>query len=265
MNCREADAVLELYIRDELSADDNSLIAEHLTECERCQAAYEDTRALVTALLDAGEALQPTQRMIPDAGTPLPALAPTRSPRGWIAVAAAFAALTIASTTLLAVPALARQVTVLPVARQIAALEADSAELTAQVEELEVRLAEVGGEELMLVETDPALDASDNTLAQEHAMAFVRAMYGGDIAVLQELATPALAAEIAARPSDYLRDGGVVFGQINNISEHEGDLWVFIRLSDTVEFTDSQFQLNIALERDGDGEGFLVSIVEMDA
>lgn len=264
MNCKEIDDVLELYIRDELPAEQTRDVAAHLTGCERCQAAYEDTRSLVTMLLDAGEALQPLKPMVPDTQTRVPAT-PARGTRGWIAVAAALAAATIASTTLLAVPALARQITVLPVAREIAALEADSAELTAQVEELEIRLAEVGGEQMVLVETDPVLEPADNTLAQEHAMAFVRAMYGGDVAALQALATPELAERIAARPSDYLREGGVVFGQINNISEHEGELWVFIRVSDTVEFTDSQFQLNIALERAEDGEGFLVTTVEMDA
>ena len=265
MNCRDIDEVLELYIRGELATDQTSAVAEHLTGCERCQAAYEDTRSLVTMLLDAGEALQPVKSMVPPASASLPARTPARAPRGWIAVAATLAALTIASTTLLAVPALAKQVPLLPVAREIAALEADTAELTAQVADLKVRLAEIGGEEMTLVETDPALDAADNTLAQEHAIAFVRAMYGGDVGALQALATPELAERIAERPSDYIREGGVVFAQITNVAEHEGSFWVFVRMSDTVEFTDSQFQLNIALERDGSGEGFLVSTVEMDA
>ncbi len=265
MNCRDIDEVLEPYIRGELATDQTRAVAEHLTGCERCQAAYEDTRTLVTMLLDAGEALQPAASMVPLASAPPPDRTPIRVSRGWIAVAATLAALTVASATLLTVPALAKQVPLLPVTREIAALEADTAELSAQVAELEVRLAEVDGEQVTLVETEPVLDAADNTLAQEHAIAFVRAMYGGDEDVLQALATPALAEHIAEQPTDYLREGGVVFAQITNVAEHEGSYWVFIRMSDTVEFTDSQFQLNIALERDGSGEGFLVSAVEMDA
>ncbi|MBE0417090.1 MAG: zf-HC2 domain-containing protein [Coriobacteriia bacterium] len=263
MNCREIDELLESYIRDELDDTTASVVADHLEGCARCQAAYEDTRMLVGELIDLGEAFQPTEAWRAPAIAQHVARKRPVAGRGWVAVAAAFAVLSIVSATLLTIPALARQVPVLPVARAIAALERDAAALTKQVEELETRLAEIGGEELLLVETEPALDEVENRAAQEHAMEFVRAMYTGDIGALQALATDELAARIAARPDDYLRSGGVVFAQINNISEMEGAYWVFIRMSDTVEFTDSQFQLNISLKRSGDG--FLVSAVEMDA
>jgi hypothetical protein len=263
MNCRDIDDLLESYIRGELDDITASAVADHLETCARCQAAYEDTRMLVGELIDLGDAFQPTEAWRAPAIAQFVARERRIAQRRWAAAAATFAALSLVSATLLAVPALARQVTVLPVAREIAALERDAAELSDQVEELETRLAEIGGAEMLLVETDPVLDEADNRAAQEHAMEFVRAMYAGDVGALQALATEDLAAQIANRPDDYLRSGGVVFAQINNISEMEGAYWVFIRMSDTVEFTDSQFQLNISLERAGDG--FLVSAVEMDA
>ncbi|MFU8890151.1 MAG: zf-HC2 domain-containing protein [Anaerosomatales bacterium] len=263
MNCRDIDELLESYIRGELDDTTASGVADHLETCARCRVAYEDTRVLVGELIDLGDAFQPARAWSAPALARHAARERRTAQHRWVAVAATFAALSLVSATLLAVPALARQVKILPVAREIAALERDAEQLSDQVEELETRLAEIGGSEMVLVETEPVLDEADNRAAQERAMEFVRAMYAGDVGALQALATGDLAARIADRPADYLRTGGVVFAQINNISEMESAYWVFIRMSDTVEFTDSQFQLNISLERDGDG--FLVSAVEMDA
>ncbi len=260
--CEDVRDGLEPYIRGESAASEASAIADHLGGCEPCRDEYEAMRGLVSGLLELGGSYEPAARWTPPA-TPRDERAQRRLSRAWPAVAAAFAALAVAASTLLAVPALAEQVTVLPIATRIAALEADAAELAATVETLETRLALIGGDEVTVVETDPVLDAATNLAVQEQAMAFVRAMYAADVESMQALSTPALAEEIAARPHEYTRSGGVVFGQINNVSEAEGRYWVFVRVSDTVEFTDSQYQLNIGLERDAGG--FRVAVVEMDA
>ncbi len=82
---------------------------------------------------------------------------------------------------------------------------------------------------------------------------------------MKELSTAALQARIDASPDEYLRDdsGTVSTAQMTDVSICEGLYMTFVRVSDTKEFTDSQYQENFGVKKVGDN--YLVESMETDA
>jgi hypothetical protein len=98
------------------------------------------------------------------------------------------------------------------------------------------------------------------------AMDFVRAQYAGDLDALAAMGTARLQADLASHPGDYLRPQGatVVFAQMTEAAVTEDGVYlVFVRLSDSAEWTDSQYQEDFEI-RVIDGV-YLVDFMGMDA
>lgn len=261
MKCLDVVDSLEMYIAGDLPDSESLDVAAHLAACESCAAQYERTRVLVGDLKGLAESFVPVEHFAPSASR-----ASRSSGRGWRFATAAAAALALLSTSALAVPAIARQMPV-PLASELGELEQQNEELQSQVDELSVRLETVGGEEVPVVDTTPGdLAPEVNAAVQGLAMEFVRAQYAGDLEGLKAMGTERLRAEIEAHPDDYLRSGGaaVVFAQMTEAAEAgDGAFVVFVRLQDSVEWTDSQYQEDFEIKLI-DGQ-YLVDFMGMDA
>lgn len=279
MNCPEVRESLERYIAGDLDDLESSRVAEHLKGCAACAAAYEDTRLLVGDLKELRTVLRPTrvlEGVMEVAGRAAPEQGRVRGrrswTRAWVAVAAALAVALIGALALVTVPSLARTVP-LPVGQRLADLErenelvrAQNAEMQARVEKLEARVEELTGDDVNVVPTSEDEISDEVTMAvQQVVIEFIKAQYAGDIARMKSLSTPALQERIDERPEDYLRDdaGEVSFAQITDVGIYEGAYVTFVRLSDTKEFSDSQYQENFSV-KEVDGT-YLVDSMEMDA
>jgi hypothetical protein len=262
MNCSDVRDSLEPYIADDLTDAESERVAAHLSACDECSAAYDRTRALAGDLKDLGEAFVPRERFVPrPAYVPRPA-----GGWGWRVAAIAASVVALLAVSAMSLPAIARQLP-LPIAREIDALEDENESLKQQVDELTVRLETIDGEEVPVVDTTPGdLPPEENLAVQTLAMAFIRAQYAGDLEALKSMGTDRLKADIEARPQDYLRPEGadVVFAQMTEAAVTEdGTYLVFVRLSDSVEWTDSQYQEDFEIKRVGDI--YLVDFMGMDA
>lgn len=261
MNCPDVVDSLEMYIVGDLPDDESRAVAAHLATCESCTEQYDRTRALVRDLRGVAGSFVPSERFTP-------ALTRTRRSTGWgwRLTTAAIAALALLSTSALAVPAIARQLPV-PLASELGALEQRAEELQTQVDELSVRLESVGGEEVPIVDSTPGdLAPEVNAAVQELAMAFVRAQYAGDVEAMKAMGTERLRADMAAHPGDYLRERGatVVFAQMTEAARSDdGTFIVFVRLQDSAEWIDSQYQEDFEIKLI-DGK-YLVDFMGMDA
>lgn len=260
MNCNDVNESLEMYIAGDLSDTESRDVAAHLAECAECAAAYERTRVLVGRVKDLAEAFVPIERF-----APAPA---RRSATGWgwrLATAAALA-LALLSVSALTVPAIARQLP-LPVADELDDLENENAELRKQVDELEMRIEQIDGEDVPVVDTTPGdLPPEVNLAVQTLAMEFIKAQYAGDLEALAAMGTDRLKADLAAHPNDYLREGGagLTFAQMTETAVTEdGTYLVFVRLMDSAEFSGMQYQEDFEIKKVGDE--YLVDFMGMDA
>lgn len=267
MNCDNCRVLLEPYIGGDLDDTQEREVAWHLASCDECAAGHADMRRLTADLRLLGDSYVPGSTFVVPSAS-----ARSRVPSGrlWQSVAAAAAVVAVVSTSALSIPAFAEQLP-LPISREVAelrqerdALERRTGELTDQVERLEVRLKNIGGVQVPVVDTAPEpLPAETNDAIQRLAMDFIKAQYSRDTDALRRMATDGLVSRMDERPSDYLRQGSVVFAQMTDVSRAEdGGYLVFVRLTDD-EFNDSSYQQNLTIiESDG---AFLVDSADMDA
>ena len=282
MSCDETREALERYIAGDLDDLEARRVAEHLDACPACAVAYEDTRLLVNELKDLRNAFQPTRvfEEVPDMSAHLTSRqtaprgrAPRRSwGRAWAVAAAVLLIVVAGAVAVVTVPSLARTLP-LPVGSRLDDLEQKNelmrernAEMQNRIDKLEQRVNELTGDDVNVVPTSKEDLPDEVTMAvQQVVIEFIKAQYAGDVARMKELATPALQERIDASPDEYLRDdaGTVSFAQMTDVSIYEGLYMTFVRLSDTKEFSDSQYQENFGVKK-VDGR-YLVDLMEMDA
>jgi len=277
MNCREVNDSLESYIAGDLDDLETSRVAEHLKDCPDCAVAYEEARLLVGELKELRGVLHPTrvfEEVMDVTGyVKREEEQPRRSwTKLWAAAAAVLAVALIGAVAVVTVPSLAQTVP-LPVGARLSELERESALARAEneamqerIDTLEARVEELTGDDVNVVPTSEDDVPDEVTMAvQQVVIEFIKAQYAGDIARMKELATPALQERIDERPEDYLRDdaGTVSIAQMTDVSIYEGMYVTFVRMSDTKEFSDSQYQENFAVKKVGDR--YLVESMEMDA
>lgn len=161
----------------------------------------------------------------------------------------------------------------LPVGSTIDDLEHENQMMRAQnramqdrIDKLEARVNQLTGDDVDVVPTSEEDIPDEVTMAvQQVVIEFIKAQYAGDVAHMKELSTPALQARIDASPDEYLRDdsGTVSIAQMTDVSIYEGLYMTFVRMSDTKELTDSQYQENFGVKKVGDN--YLVESMETDA
>jgi hypothetical protein len=286
MSCDEVREALERYIAGDLDDVETRRVAEHLDACPACAVAYEETRLLVNELKDLRNAFQPTRvfEEVPDMSayatqnrrgsqTGPRGRAPRRAwGRAWAVAAAVLLVALVGAVAVVTVPSLARTLP-LPVGSRLDDLEQknqlmreQNVEMQQRIDKLEQRVNELTGDDVAVVPTSKEDLPDEVTMAvQQVVIEFIKAQYAGDIARMKELATPALQERIDASPDEYLRDdaGAVSFAQMTDVSIYEGLYMTFVRLSDTKEFSDSQYQEDFGVKKVGDR--YLVDVMEMDA
>lgn len=275
MNCGEVRDSLEMYINGELDGDASHDVGRHLKECSACRREYEEMHELVTVLKGMKGVFQP--KGVFDMGKIDGFESKRKESRFAVRALAAVAGLAILFSagfgSLLTFPALAKQVAVLPIVQDIQSLETKNETLEQQnvkmreeIDQLKIEIREIKGEKVKVVETGkPALPDQDNAQIQGIIMDFVKAQYTGDVAKMKSLATPNLATMIDERPSEFLKDkdGSVAFGSITSVAKEGDDYLIFVRISDTKKFVDSEYQENFTVKKVGDK--FLIDNMEMDA
>lgn len=273
MNCPDVRELLDAYIAGEAPEAQAREVEAHLATCTECEAAAVPRRSLVGQLRSMGEAFEPVEhfavtREAAREAAREPVAAPP-APRGlwrWRIATAAAAVLALASMSALAVPAIARQLPV-PLAQEIDALEAQNADLQQQVDELTIRIEEIGGEDVPVIDTTPGdLPAEVNSAVQTLAMEFIRAQYAGDLEALAAMGTDRLKTDLAEHPESYLREPGasVTFAQMTEAAvTEEGVYLLFVRLLDSAEWSESQYQEDFEIIKIGDT--YLVDFMGMDA
>jgi hypothetical protein len=259
MNCDDVRDSLEMYISGDLPDAESRDVAAHLAECASCTAEYERVRALVASVRELADAFVPVERFSP---------APARRATvgwGWRLATAAALALALVALGALSVPAIARQLP-LPVTSRLDRLETENAALRKQVDELQMRIEQIGGEEVPVVDTAPGdLPPEVNLAVQTLAMEFIRAQYAGDLDALARMGTERLKADLAKHPEDYVRTGGegLTFAQMTEAAVTEdGTFLVFVRLMDAADWSGSQYQENFEIKKVG--ETYLVDFMGMD-
>jgi hypothetical protein len=290
MNCREVIDELESYVAGDLDDLETSRVAEHLAGCPACAVAHEEIRLLVGDLKDLRTTLQPTRvfEEVPAMSTHVdrrrrgsrrPASRRPSWANAWAAAAAVLLLALVGAAAVIAAPSLARAVP-LPVGQRIDELTRENETMRdqnqimheqneamkARIDKLEKRVNELTGDDVSVVATSEEDLPDDVTMAvQQVVIEFIKAQYAGDVKRMKSLATPALDARIDANPEEYLRDdsGTVSIAQMTDVSIYEGLYMTFVRMSDTGEFTDSQYQENFGVKKVGDR--YMVDLMEMDA
>jgi hypothetical protein len=282
MSCDEIREALERYIAGDLDDAETSRVAEHLAACPSCAVAYEETRLLVNELKDLRNAFQPTRvfEEVPDMSayvTEKPGRPRGRSPRrswsrAWAVAAAVLLVAFVGAVAVVTVPSLAQTLPV-PVGSRLDDLEQknqlmreQNLQMQERVDKLEQRVNELTGNDVTVVPTSEEDLPDEVTMAvQQVVIEFIKAQYAGDVARLKALSTPELQDRIDASPDEFLRDdaGTVSFAQMTDVSIYEGLYMTFVRLSDTKEFTDSQYQEDFGVKKVGDT--YRVAVMEMDA
>lgn len=264
MNCIDMRDSLESYIAGDLDDATASDVAEHLRSCSACALEYDRVRDLVGDLKGLREAYVP--REVFDMSTITNgARTRARSAWGWKVATAAALVLAALSLSVLAIPAVAENLKVLPVSERLLELKADNVRLEEKVDELEIKVKEIEGEDVPVIETaDPKLPAEVNAAVQSLVMRFIKAQYAGDIETMRDLGTEKLKADLAAHPNDYVRKAGeVTFAQMTDVSTSGDTYLVFVRLMDSAEWSDSQYQEDFEIKKVGDT--YLVDFMGMDA
>jgi hypothetical protein len=261
MNCTDACDSLEAYIAGDLDDALASEVAEHLWSCSACGARYDRVRELVGGLKGLREAFIP--REVFDMSAIRNDVRP-KSAWGWKIATVATALVAAVSLSILAIPALAESLAVLPVSERLASLKAENVLLEDKVDALEIKIKEIEGQKVPVVETaQPKLPADVNNAIQSLAMRFINAQYAGDIKTMRELGTDKLKADLAKHPDSYVRSGGpAVFAQMTDVSMSGDTYLLFIRLMDAKEWNSSQYQEDFEIKKVGDT--YLVDFMGMD-
>lgn len=269
MNCPDVRELLDAYVTGEAPDAAARELEAHLATCAECEAAAVRRRSLVGQLRSMGKAFEPVEHYEVTREQAASAPSPSPAPRGlwrWRIATAAAAALALVSMSALAVPAIARQLPV-PLAQEIDALEAQNADLQQQVDELTIRIEEIDGEDVPVVDSTPGdLPAEVNNAVQTLAMQFIRAQYAGDLEALAAMGTDRLKADLAEHPESYLREPGasVTFAQMTEAGVTEDGVYLlFVRLLDSAEWSESQYQEDFEIIKIEDT--YLVDFMGMDA
>jgi hypothetical protein len=266
MKCDQTRESLESYVAGDLDGARAGQVAEHLERCADCSRERDRVREIARGLAGLRHAYAPRQVFDPSLLEQKKARGFGRSGAwGWRLATVAALLLAAMSLSVLAIPALAENLTVLPVSERLASLKADNARLAKKVDTLEIEIREIEGKKVPVIETaKPKLPAEVNLAVQTLAMHFIDAQYARNLSAMRALATDKLKADLAKHPDIYLREGGpVVFAQMTDVSKSGGTFLLFVRLMDSKEWNSSQYQEDFEIRKVGDT--YLIDFVGMDA
>jgi len=150
-------------------------------------------------------------------------------------------------------------------ADQIKASEIET--LKREIEELRIILKEISEETIREIETSPNEDEAQNLKIQSIVVNFVKEMYRGDYEKAAAYCTSEFAGTVRNDPGDVIMRPSstvVVFTQITNVAKVNDSLFlVFLRLNDSGEEMEADYQLDFEVIKDGDD--YLISFVGIDA
>lgn len=299
MNCDKVLELIEEYIMGELDENSSKMVEEHLLNCEVCKKEFEETKEIISSLHDLKESITIKEDVLDMSKRNIVKKASKRSKkpvRKYLSgvVAAMFFGMFLFTSSIIAFPTFASTyMPELPVVKQLRDaqnnyntvkqevqdvkqqneeivkqnefIKKENEEIKQENEKLKKTIKEIGGSKITEYQTSEGIGEADNNRIQEMVIEFIKAQYKGDIEVIKGMCTDQYKKEIDRYKDDILIDkkGDVVFTQITNVAK-EGDLYlVFVRLNDSSETDDADYQLNFELVRVNDR--FLVSFVGKDA
>ena len=140
-------------------------------------------------------------------------------------------------------------------------------DLEAEVEELKIKIKEISDELIKEVETSPNEDEAQNLQLQNLVVDFVKEMYKGNYEEAAKYCTEDFAKTVINDPDDVIMRTGstsVVFTQITNVAKVDDAIFiVFLRLNDSGEEMEADYQLDFEIQKTGDE--YRISFVGIDA
>ncbi len=139
--------------------------------------------------------------------------------------------------------------------------------LNEEIEKLKIMIKEISEEQIKEVITSPNEDEVQNLMLQTFVVNFVKEMYKGNYESAAKYCTDEFAKTVINRPDDIIMrpdSSALVFTQITNIAKTEDGMFlVFLRLNDSGEEMEADYQLNFEIIMTGDD--YYISFVGMDA
>ncbi|MFZ5990013.1 MAG: zf-HC2 domain-containing protein [Bacillota bacterium] len=284
MKCNKVLELIEEYIMGELDLDTRMLVDKHLQQCDACMTEYEETKEVIGGLHQLKNSLKIKEDILDMSKRSIVKnVRRNRKPLGRAlsgVAAGVFFAMFLLTSSIIAFPTFASTyVPELPVVKQLKEVQSsyntvkqenqqikkENEEIKQENEKLKKTIKEIGGSSIVEYQTSEGIGEADNNAIQNMVIDFIKAQYKGDMETIKEMCTDEFKKEVDRMRSDILMDkkGDVVFTQITNVAK-EGELYlVFVRLNDTSEADDADYQLNFELKKIG--EKFLVSFVGKDA
>ncbi len=281
MNCREFLKLMEEYIMDKISPVQRTAIENHLEVCKQCRLEYEKTKALVQKIRniknvlrsreDIGMNMDMNKKSIVNKLNKPERRSYTRLLPG--IAACVFFVMFVFSGFILAFPSLAcRYIPEIPLVKELSQTIEENSEIRQEIEavkmeneQLKMEIKKIKDIEVNEVTTSEGVSEEEDRAVQELVVDFIKAQYRKDIDALKQMSTDEFKKQIdRMKQSIFMGKGGeVVFTQITNVAKDNDIYYVFVRLNDSAESDDADFQENFEVVRVG--EEYLVSFVGLDA
>lgn len=276
MNCEKALGLIKDYVMGELDSQTSFMLEKHFQGCSSCNTHYMQTK----------ESILNNPK---NSTTSSPSASETASKHSWGIVltsvaAAVFLMMFILTSSVIAFPAFASKVVPgVPLVKQL--LEAknnyntalqenqeikklnekikqENEQIKEENEKLKMAFKAVSEEYILQVETNKGISEDENNKVKSLAMDFIKAQYKGDLEKLKAMCTDEFKIQIDEKKDVFLKNNKAefAFNQITNVAK-DGDLYlIFVRLSDSHDF--SEYQINFEFVKKN--EEFYVSNVDFD-
>ncbi len=281
MNCREFLKLMEEYIMNKTRPAQRAVIEDHLEVCEECRLEFEKTKALVEKIRNMKNVLRSRENVGMNMDMNKKSIVnrlnkPERRSftRFLPGIAACvFFVMFLFSGFILAFPSLAcRYIPEVPLVKELSQVMEENSEIRQEIEavkieneQLKMEIKKIKDIEVNEITTSEGVSEEEGKAVQELVVDFIKAQYRKDLNALKEMSTDEFKKQIdRMKQSIFMGKGGeVVFTQITNVAKDNDIYYVFVRLNDSAESDDADFQENFEVVRVG--EKYLVSFVGLDA
>ena len=257
MRCHKILELTEEYIMGELDEDQRTLVENHFRECADCRKEYEEIKALVSNIQNIKNRLN-TEEVIITMNKKNIVNQLEKSERHPFTrfvpgiAACIFLVMFLFAGSILAFPSFAsKYVPKLPFIKELSQAKVENNEIKQQIEsakkeneQLKIEIKRIKDVEVKEVTTSVGVPAAEDKAVQELVIDFIKAQYHGDINALKDMSTEEFKKQIDGNKQGIIliKRGEVIFTQITNVAKEGEKYLVFVRLNDSEEKDDADYQ-----------------------
>ena len=261
MNCHKVLKLMEEYVMNELGEDQRILVEKHCRECADCRKEYEKIKALVGNIQNIKNRLNTEEVVITMNKKNITSQLEKKERHLFTRfvptiVACVFLVVSLFTGSILLLQAKAENN---EIKQQIESVKKEN-------EQLKIEIKRIGDIKVNEVNTSVGVPAAEDKAVQELVIDFIKAQYRGDINALKNMSTEEFKKQIDKLIKQGIilnSKGEVVFTQITNVAKEGEKYLVFVRLNDSIEKEDADYQEDFEVLKVG-GK-YLVSFVGKDA